>query len=77
MCPEDDAHLTYEFGDHFVIRPTFEFHTRPIDFSVDQLTKEQGKSVPSGFSYNSLNNTEFLSVEQIRTFNANALQEAV
>lgn len=77
MCPEDDAHLTYEFGDHFVIRPTFEFHTRPIDFSVDQLTSEQGKPVPSGFSYNSQNNTDFLSVEQIRAFNASALAEAM
>ena len=30
MVPEDDAHLTLEFQDHFVIKPSISFETKQI-----------------------------------------------
>ena len=62
MCPEDDSHLTLEFDDHFVIRPTIQF-SRVIDYTVNPLG-EQGRPVPQGFEYNSSNNTEWLDAPQ-------------
>jgi UDP-N-acetylglucosamine 4,6-dehydratase len=58
MCPADDSHLTLEFHDHFVIKPTIEF-LNTVNFSENPLG-EQGKLVKQGFEYNSGNNTEWL-----------------
>ncbi len=36
MCPADDSHLTLEFDDHFVIKPTIQFAAyRKIFLSID------------------------------------------
>lgn len=67
MCPEDDAHLTIEFDDHFVIRPTIRF-TDDIDYEKNGLG-ETGRPVPEGFSYTSGTNTRFLTVEELREYN--------
>lgn len=64
MCPADDSHLTLEFSDHFVIRPTINF-TEELDYAKN-LKGEVGKPVPQGFEYNSANNTEFLTPEQLK-----------
>lgn len=64
MCPRDDSHLTLEFDDHYVITPTIKMF-RPICFEKNALQQE-GKPVPRGFSYNSGENPDFLSVDQIR-----------
>jgi UDP-N-acetylglucosamine 4,6-dehydratase len=58
MCPSDDSHLTLEFHDHFVIKPTIQF-AHESDFSCN-LIGEKGKEVPQGFEYNSGTNTEWL-----------------
>ncbi|WP_122467341.1 UDP-N-acetylglucosamine 4,6-dehydratase (inverting) [Brevundimonas lutea] len=71
MCPADDSHLTYAFSDHYVIAPTIRFHHVDQDFSVNGLG-ERGERVEQGFEYHSGNNPDFLSVEDIRTFNAAA-----
>ncbi len=63
MCPADDSHLTLEFDDHFVIKPTIQF-TDMSDFSVNRLG-EKGKAVAQGFEYNSGNNTEWLSHKEL------------
>jgi UDP-N-acetylglucosamine 4,6-dehydratase len=63
MCPSDDSHLTLEFDDHYVIKPTIQF-TNKSDFSKNMLG-EIGKSVVQGFEYNSGNNTEWLSCEAL------------
>ena len=39
MCPMDDAHLTYEFSDYFVIKPSIFFYSRENDFSINALVK--------------------------------------
>lgn len=64
MCPHDDSHLTLEFADHFVIRPSISFSVE-ADYHVD-ATGEKGHPVVEGFEYNSGNNSRFLSVEELR-----------
>jgi UDP-N-acetylglucosamine 4,6-dehydratase len=64
MCPRDDAHLTLEFADHFVIQPTISFNAHP-DFRLNAL-KETGEPVADSFEYNSGTNPQFLGIEQIQ-----------
>lgn len=61
MCPADDSHLTVEFEDHFVIKPTIKF-SRKSDYSKNALG-ERGVSVKQGFEYNSGSNTQWLDRE--------------
>jgi UDP-N-acetylglucosamine 4,6-dehydratase len=63
MCPADDSHLTLEFDDHFVIKPTIQF-TDMSDFSINRLG-EKGVPVKQGFEYNSGNNTQWLTHEEL------------
>jgi UDP-N-acetylglucosamine 4,6-dehydratase len=63
MCPADDSHLTLEFDDHFVIKPTIQF-TDIADFSTNRLG-EKGVPVRQGFEYNSGNNTEWLTHKEL------------
>jgi len=67
MCPADDSHLTLEFADHFVIKPTIQFSGR-VDFMVNRLD-EAGKMVEQGFEYHSGRNPHFLGIEEIAAFN--------
>jgi len=68
MCPADDSHLTLEFDDHFVIRPTIVFHNGNIDYAKN-LIGEKGVAVPQGFAYDSGANKHFLNIEEIQEFN--------
>lgn len=63
MCPKDDSHLTLEFPDHYVIRPTILFSV-PVDHTKNALG-EAGKPVAEGFEYNSGTNAHFLSVREL------------
>lgn len=67
MCPADDSHLTLEFSDHYVIRPSIKFHDRGYDYLENRLG-ETGAPVARGFEYNSGTNPVRYSVEQIREF---------
>lgn len=67
MCPLDDSHLTLEFDEHFVIRPTIQF-VRQTDYRTNALG-ESGKPVMEGFEYNSGTNPHFLKVEDLRRLN--------
>jgi UDP-N-acetylglucosamine 4,6-dehydratase/5-epimerase len=67
MCPADDSHLTLEFADHFVIKPTIRFLGH-VDFSANRIG-EKGKPVDQGFEYQSGRNPRFLDIEEIRAFN--------
>jgi len=58
MIPKDDSHLTLEFDDHYVIKPSITF-TRMGDFSLNKLG-EIGKPVKQGFEYSSETNTQWL-----------------
>lgn len=63
MCPRDDSHLTLEFDDHFVIRPTISF-IHPVDFAANVLG-EKGRPVPADFEYSSGINPHVLSAREI------------
>ncbi|WP_415886897.1 UDP-N-acetylglucosamine 4,6-dehydratase (inverting) [Neptuniibacter sp. QD37_6] len=68
MCPSDDSHLTLEFDDHYVIRPSIVFNDISNEFTINNLD-EQGTPVSQGFEYNSGANDEFLNCEQILALN--------
>ena len=68
MCPADDSHLTLQFDDHFVIRPTIIFADQGNHFTPNKLG-EKGVPVAQGFEYNSGGNERFLSVPEITEFN--------
>jgi UDP-N-acetylglucosamine 4,6-dehydratase/5-epimerase len=72
MCPADDSHLTLEFDDHFVIRPSIQFIDRDVDFKENVLG-EKGTEVPRGFVYSSDTNRHFLTVQELRDLNENVL----
>ncbi len=67
MCPADDSHLTVEFDDHYVIRPTIDFSAN-ISYAKN-ARGESGQPVPDGFEYNSGNNPHFLSVDELAEMN--------
>ena len=58
MVPRDDSHLTLEFHDHFVIRPSIIF-TQQNDYTTNVLG-ETGTPVKQGFEYSSETNTQWL-----------------
>jgi len=63
MCPSDDSHLTLEFDDHYVITPTITFNN--LQKYEQNKLDEVGIKVPQGFEYNSGNNTQWLSSNQL------------
>lgn len=67
MCPADDSHLTLEFEDHFVIRPTIKFHSGNYDYTKNKLGGV-GAPVKQGYEYNSGTNPHFLNVKEIMDF---------
>jgi len=67
MCPADDSHLTLEFADHYVIKPTIQF-SGIVEFSTNRLA-ETGRPVEAGFEYHSGKNPRFLSVDEIVAMN--------
>jgi UDP-N-acetylglucosamine 4,6-dehydratase/5-epimerase len=67
MCPADDSHLTLEFADHYVIKPTIQFSGNE-DFAVNNVG-ETGRPVDPGFEYHSGRNSLFLDLAQITALN--------
>ena len=68
MCPSDDSHLTIEFLNHYVIKPSIRFLDEN-DFLVDRK-KEEGKLVEQGFEYNSGTNKHFLNQDEILKYDS-------
>jgi len=69
MCPADDSHLTLEFTDHFVIRPSIIFTDRDNNYTTNRIG-ETGEPVKQGFDYESGQNDHFLTIKKILEFNA-------
>jgi UDP-N-acetylglucosamine 4,6-dehydratase len=63
MCPADDSHLTLEFEQYYVIKPSIQF-SGVADFTASKLG-ERGRPVETGFEFHSGRNPRFLSVEEI------------
>lgn len=67
MCPADDSHLTLQFADHYVIKPTIQFSGKN-NFSLNRLG-ETGQPVEAGFEYHSGKNPRFLTIDEIVAMN--------
>ena len=59
MVTVEDSSTTYEYDKHFIVYPQ-------VTWNSKQKINTSGKKVAEGFSYSSDNNTEWLSVEEIR-----------
>lgn len=59
MVTTEDSYTTYEYDKHFIVYPQMTWNDK-------QQPDLSGKKVEEGFSYSSDNNTEWLSVEDIR-----------
>ncbi len=68
MCPADDSHLTIEYDDFYVMKPSIRFHNVEIDYTTNGLG-EMGKPVEDGFEYHSGNNAHFLTIEELKKIN--------
>jgi UDP-N-acetylglucosamine 4,6-dehydratase len=64
MCPLDTSHLTLEFKDHYVIKPTISMSGN-INYATNKLG-ETGKPVAKNFEYNSGTNPHFLTIDELR-----------
>lgn len=63
MCPRDDSHLTLEFHDHYVIKPSIQF-TEAADFTQNNCG-EIGAPVDYGFKYSSDSNAQWLTNQEL------------
>ncbi len=61
MITEEDSLLTYDYGDHYIIYPHFDW------WDADKHFKKGGNLVSPGFRYASDNNEEWLSEDEMRT----------
>ncbi|NQV57280.1 MAG: UDP-N-acetylglucosamine 4,6-dehydratase (inverting) [Rhodospirillales bacterium] len=61
MIPLEEARVTLEFDDHYVIEPSF-----PFWGGKDDIKSLGGTRVDETFEYNSNDNIEWLTVEQLR-----------
>ncbi len=68
MCPSDDSHLTLEFDDHYVIRPTIRFFNGDVNYETNAIG-ETATPVPQGFEYSSGDNTDFLNADDLKQMN--------
>ncbi|MEC8830898.1 MAG: UDP-N-acetylglucosamine 4,6-dehydratase (inverting) [Bacteroidota bacterium] len=66
MISSDDAINTLEFDNYFVIQPS-----HPWWDNLDYIKINGGKQVDASFTYSSGNNTQWLSVEELRKMIAN------
>lgn len=62
MIGMEDAPYTFEYSDHFKILPAIH------KWSSDPYRIKDGKPVPEGFIYSSDNNTDWMTIEQLRSW---------
>lgn len=60
MIGVEDAYFTYEYDDHYKILPQYLSDAQFADYIGE------GKAVPEGFTYCSDNNTEWMSIDDLR-----------
>jgi UDP-N-acetylglucosamine 4,6-dehydratase (inverting) len=60
MITEEDSRLTFDYGDHYIIYPHFDW------WDTEKHFKQGGIKVEDGFRYSSDNNEEWLSEEVMR-----------
>ena len=65
MITSDDSRTTYEYEEHYVIYPQFDW------WNKDRHFVEGGKKVQEGFEYNSGTNVDWLDVETLKKYTVN------
>ncbi|MEP4099872.1 UDP-N-acetylglucosamine 4,6-dehydratase (inverting) [Paraglaciecola sp.] len=66
MVPEEMAHHSLEFEDHYVITPAIKFFDKTVDYHKNKLG-EIGQAVAEKFEYHSGTNPHFLTVDELAT----------
>jgi UDP-N-acetylglucosamine 4,6-dehydratase len=64
MVPEEMAHHSVEFDDHYVITPAIKFSGLSVNYEENKLS-EKGKFVTEQFEYHSGTNPHFLTVDEL------------
>ncbi len=65
MVPEEMAHHTVEFEDHYVITPAIKFFDKNVNY-LKNNAGETGELAPDKFEYHSGKNPHFLSVDELK-----------
>ena len=72
MVPQEMAHHSLEFDDHYVITPSIKFFDKTVNYSKNKLG-EKGQPVDEKFEYHSGTNPHFLSVDELKTLDKETL----
>jgi UDP-N-acetylglucosamine 4,6-dehydratase len=65
LCLPDTAWQTVEFDRHYVVKPSFKFNRIDVDY-LTAANGEQGRPVEGDFSYNSRDNDDYMSAQELR-----------
>ncbi|MCW8090329.1 UDP-N-acetylglucosamine 4,6-dehydratase (inverting) [Alteromonas sp. ASW11-130] len=65
MVPEEMAHHTVEFDDHYVITPAIKFFDKNVNY-LKNKAGEKGRPATDKFEYHSGRNPYFLSVKELK-----------
>ena len=63
LISRDSSHHTIEFKDYYTIKPEFNFEKNK-NFELDENNRK-GKLLKKNFEYNSLNNSKYLSINEL------------
>jgi UDP-N-acetylglucosamine 4,6-dehydratase len=72
MVPEEMAHHSLEFDDHYVITPAIKFFDKTINYQKNKLG-EEGQPVADKFEYHSGTNPHFLTIDELKILDKNTL----
>ena len=65
LCSKDEANLTIEFKDYYILKPTIKYIDKNINY-LKNKNGSSGKKVKENFEFNSLNNREYLNKNLLR-----------
>jgi UDP-N-acetylglucosamine 4,6-dehydratase len=65
MVPQEMAHHSLEFGDHYVITPAIKFFDKTVNYLKNKLG-EVGQPVDEKFEYHSGTNPHFLTIDELK-----------
>ena len=68
MCSKNESHLTLQFKDYFLIKPSIQFFDFKVNYTLS-VENEKGIPVKQDYEYRSDINDKFLSIEEIKSLN--------
>lgn len=72
MVPQEMAHHSLEFDDHYVITPAITFFEKNINYKLNKLG-EKGQAVSDKFEYHSGTNPHYLTVAELKQLDKDTL----